>query len=197
VLLYPQPSLGLPGGLVRGYRARWNSGFGAPIAINSAAVDHSMTVHSVLMAYDGTPPAETALAEAVEIQKATHAKLTVICVIPILTPGSGIALPPGETITATIEGARKMLEATKSDLVKKGVTTVETVLLEGDPVDQVVEYADQHRPDLIVVGSRGLSEAGRFFLGSVSDGILHHARGSVLVVKSLPPKRTKTTSHAM
>lgn len=156
-----------------------------------------MALRSVLVAYDGSAPAETALAEAVEIQKSTQAKLTVICVMPILTPGSGIALPPGETITATLEGARKMLEATKSDLSKKGVPSVETVLLQGDPVDRVVEYAEQHHPDLIVVGSRGLSEAGRFFLGSVSDGILHHSRGSVLVVKSPPAPRSKATSHAM
>jgi nucleotide-binding universal stress UspA family protein len=156
-----------------------------------------MAVRSILVAYDGTPPADTALSQAVDLGKATNASLTLICVIPVMAAAYGIELPPGESIVETIEGARKMLATAKADLEKKGVAPVETVLLEGDPVDRVLEYAEQHPPDLIVAGSRGLSEAGRFFLGSVSDGILHHARCSVLVVKSPTLIRGKRASHAM
>ena len=49
----------------------------------------------------------------------------------------------------------------------------------------ITKVAADEQADLIVVGSRGLSAAGRFLLGSVSDGILHHVHCSVLVVK--PP----------
>ncbi|MEU7004628.1 universal stress protein [Nonomuraea sp. NPDC046570] len=38
--------------------------------------------------------------------------------------------------------------------------------------------------DLIVVGSHGRSAIGSLFLGSVSRGVLHHARGTVAVVRS-------------
>jgi nucleotide-binding universal stress UspA family protein len=156
-----------------------------------------MALRSVLVAYDGTQPAETALSQAVDLAQATNAKLTLICVIPIMAAAYGIELPPGESVAETIEGARRMLDTAKANLSNKGVAAVETVLLEGDPVDRVLEYAGQHPPDLIVAGSRGLSEAGRFFLGSVSDGILHHARCSVLVVKSPAAHATKRASHAM
>jgi nucleotide-binding universal stress UspA family protein len=156
-----------------------------------------MVLHSVLVAYDGTQPAATALNQAIEIAKATDARLTLICVIPVMAAAYGIELPPGDSVAETIEGARKMLAMAKAEASKKAGANVETVLLEGDPVDRVLKYAEQHLPDLIVVGSRGLSDAGRFFLGSVSDGILHHARCSVLVVKSTSPLSSPRASHAM
>jgi len=37
--------------------------------------------------------------------------------------------------------------------------------------------------DLIVMGSRGLGRFQRLLLGSVSEGVLHHAHCSILVVR--------------
>jgi nucleotide-binding universal stress UspA family protein len=154
-----------------------------------------MALRSVLVAYDGTKPAMAALDQAVEIAERNSAKMTVACVIPVIAAAYGIEMPPGASVVETIDAARRMLAEVKADVTKRGVSTVETVLLEGDPVDQILEYAERHPPDLIVVGSRGLSDAGRFFLGSVSDGILHHAHSSVLIVKSptaaAPPRRSR------
>jgi nucleotide-binding universal stress UspA family protein len=156
-----------------------------------------MTLNSILVAYDGTQPSKHALAEAVEIVRVTGAKLTLVCVLPVIAGAYGIEMPPGEAVAETIEAVRTMLATEKVALQKAGVAHVESLLLEGDPVDRVLEYSEKHAPDLIVVGSRGLSEAGRFFLGSVSDGILHHARCSVLVSKSVAPAKARGASHAL
>jgi nucleotide-binding universal stress UspA family protein len=156
-----------------------------------------MPFASILVAYDGSDPARQALAEAVDLGTRSDAALTIVCVVPVMIAVYGIAMPPGETVAKAIESAREMLATVKLDLVHRGHTKVETVLLEGDPVDRILEYARHHPPDLIVVGSRGLSEAGRFFLGSVSDGILHHAHGSVLVVKSAAHSRSAGASRAI
>ena len=154
-----------------------------------------MPLSSLLVAYDGTQPSLAALDTAVEIVERTGAKMTLVCVIPVIAAAYGIEMPPGASVAETIEAARTMLAEQKLALSKKGLAHVETVLLEGDPVDRILEYAEKHPADLIVVGSRGLSDAGRFFLGSVSDGILHHAHCSVLVVKSLaPPPRPRSSS---
>ena len=154
-----------------------------------------MPLSSLLVAYDGTQPSLAALDTADEIVERTGAKMTLVCVIPVIAAAYGIEMPPGASVAETIEAARTMLAEQKLALSKKGLAHVETVLLEGDPVDRILEYAEKHPADLIVVGSRGLSDAGRFFLGSVSDGILHHAHCSVLVVKSLaPPPRPRSSS---
>lgn len=59
---------------------------------------------------------------------------------------------------------------------------VTTEILRGSPDQQIVEKAKEWRADLIVVGSHGRGFWGRL-LGSVSNGVVHHAPCSVLVVR--------------
>lgn len=59
---------------------------------------------------------------------------------------------------------------------------ISTELLAGSPAQQIVERAKDWKADLIVVGSHGRGFWGRL-LGSVSDGVVHHAPCSVLVVR--------------
>lgn len=146
-----------------------------------------MALQSILVAFDGTHSSGAALDQAVEIAARTGAKLTLICVIPPSVAAYGFEVPAGATAGASLQSARRMLEAKKAEIAQKGVKSVETVAIEGDPVDRIVEQAHGHPTDLVVVGSRGLSQAGRFFLGSVSDGIIHHVKSSVLVVKATSP----------
>lgn len=147
-----------------------------------------MTFRSILVADDMMEASQPALNEAVSIAKLSRAKLTIVTVISVVSPAFGVPIPMGDSFDALLDAARKRLESLRERLLTEGLSEVETALLEGDPVDRVVEFAGKHSPDLIVVGSRGLSAAGRFLLGSVSDGILHHVHCSVLVVKSpVPP----------
>ena len=57
-------------------------------------------------------------------------------------------------------------------------------MLRGDPVDEIVAYADTVDADLIVVGSRGHGAVASALLGSVSRGVLREARRPVLVVRA-------------
>jgi len=153
-----------------------------------------MAFRSILVADDMMESSQAALDEAVSLARISRGKLTIATVISIVSPAFGVPVPIGDSLDALIESAKKRLEALKERLLTEGLSEVETVLLEGDPVDRVVEFAGKNRPDLIVVGSRGLSAAGRFLLGSVSDGILHHVHCSVLVVKSTPAPRSGTAA---
>jgi len=146
-----------------------------------------MPFRSILVADDMLEDSQPALDEAVTLAKLAQAKLTIVTVVSVVSPSFGVPVPVGDSFAALLEAAAKRLEALKQRLLTEGLPEVETALLEGNPVDRVVEFAEKHRPDLIVVGSRGLSTAGRFLLGSVSDGILHHVHCSVLVVKAHHP----------
>ena len=59
----------------------------------------------------------------------------------------------------------------------------------GNPAEEIVSTAIERGADLIVIGARGLSEARRLLLGSVSEKVLSASRCPVLVVK--PPKKEK------
>ena len=142
-----------------------------------------MSIRSILVADDMLDDSQAALDEAVNLAKVSRGKLTIVTVVSVVSPSFGVPVPIGDSFAALLDSAAKRLEALKQRLLSEGVAEIETALLEGNPVDQVVEFAEKHHPDLIVVGSRGLSTAGRFLHGSVSDGILHHVHCSVLVVK--------------
>ena len=151
-----------------------------------------MKVMSILVADDMTDSSRPALEEAVDLAKIFQAKLTVVTVVSAISPGFSIPAPLGDAFDAILTETEKRLGAQRERILALGVPEVETKLYQGDPVDRVVEYAKEHRPDLIVVGSRGLSGAGRFLLGSVSDGILHHVNCSVLIVKGPAAQASKT-----
>lgn len=53
----------------------------------------------------------------------------------------------------------------------------------GSPAWEIIGRADAWKPDLIVVGSQGMSALGRFVLGSVSQKILSESRASVRVAR--------------
>ena len=59
---------------------------------------------------------------------------------------------------------------------------VTTEILRGAPDQQIIERAKEWDADLIVVGSHGRGFWGRL-IGSVSNGVMHHAPCSVLVVR--------------
>lgn len=54
---------------------------------------------------------------------------------------------------------------------------------EGDAAPGLLALAEEEGADLLVVGSRGLSPAEQFLLGSVSESVVRHSRASVLVVR--------------
>ena len=56
-------------------------------------------------------------------------------------------------------------------------------IIQGSPRQVIVEEADRWNADLIVIGSRGLGAWNRLLLGSVSSGVVHHAKCSVEVVR--------------
>ena len=69
-----------------------------------------------------------------------------------------------------------------------GLRNVTTRVLEGYVIDAILDYANHHHIDLIVIGARGLSRAERLFIGSTSEGVLHHAKVPVLVVHHPTPQ---------
>lgn len=59
---------------------------------------------------------------------------------------------------------------------------VQVVMVRGAAATLLVEVASDSKADLLVVGSHGRGPVKRLFLGSVSEGVLRHARCPVLVV---------------
>ncbi len=75
-----------------------------------------------------------------------------------------------------------LLDQSVMDLADFGIEAT-SVLMRGDAATEIIEYANQNQIDLIVAGSRGLSQMRRLLLGSLSRKLVHYAGCSVLIVK--------------
>ncbi len=67
--------------------------------------------------------------------------------------------------------------------VRDLATQIDTQVLVGSPAEEIVRAAEELDADLIVLGSRGLGVVRSVLLGSVSQGVLNHARSPVLVYR--------------
>lgn len=76
--------------------------------------------------------------------------------------------------------AESFLESYKT-LGKEVGVDIETVLISGNPAEEIVKYAQQD--DLIIMAIHGRKGIDRFMLGSVSEEVVRNAPCSVLVVK--------------
>lgn len=61
---------------------------------------------------------------------------------------------------------------------------VESVLLEGHPAEEIINFSEKNGIDLIIVGSLGKSGVERFLMGSVSEKVVKNAKVPVLVVRA-------------
>jgi len=58
-----------------------------------------------------------------------------------------------------------------------------SVINHGDAATEILDYVEENEVDLVVAGSRGLSQIRGWLLGSVSRKLVHYAKCSVLIVK--------------
>lgn len=63
-----------------------------------------------------------------------------------------------------------------------GVADVDTIAIEGDPVDGLIGVVESRGVDLVIVGNRGLNSLAGRLLGSVPANISHRASCDVLIV---------------
>ena len=69
------------------------------------------------------------------------------------------------------------------DLGKVKGVNVESVMLEGNPADELIIYAEENKMDIVIMGTLGKSGIDRFILGSVTENLLRHSKVPVMVVK--------------
>jgi len=80
------------------------------------------------------------------------------------------------------EDRNRILEETASIFKDNGID-VQCDYTTGNPAEQICEYARKNNIDLIVIGTRGKSNIGEIFLGSVSHKVLHLSPCPVLLIK--------------
>lgn len=145
----------------------------------------------VILADDGSPHARSAECVLSEWPLFSGLPITVVTVTDDGFPYASAVAPLlyAETMTGyneALEAERRTTQeecqAAAGRLREAGFKTTVQVRT-GDPADQIITSAREHRAGLIIVGTRGQTRLRRLILGSVARKILLHAPCSVLVVR--------------
>lgn len=84
---------------------------------------------------------------------------------------------------ALVEIGQHILDYAKSDAEGQGVSQVSTLIVDGDPADQILRCVKEQNIDCVVMGSRGLSDIKGAFLGSVSHKVANRTLCTCIAVK--------------
>ena len=76
-----------------------------------------------------------------------------------------------------------LLARAEHDAHVLGIRNVETMLEDGDPVDCILDCAKRYGADLIILGTRGLSDLKGILMGSVSHKVIQLAPCTCISVK--------------
>nr|WP_321496669.1 universal stress protein [uncultured Methanolobus sp.] len=138
---------------------------------------------NIFIATDGSKQNQKAVMHSVELAKMSGAKLYAGYVVDTAAFAS-IPMDAGwEMMYELLEKEANGATETVEDLAKKEGIAVETVVLEGNPSHEIIEFADNNNIDLIVMGTLGKTGFDRFLLGSVAEKVTRNSKVPVLVVR--------------
>lgn len=148
-----------------------------------ATVSEVMT-RQVLVPVDGSKLATRALEHALEtVPDAAITTIHAIDPIESVYAVEGGGLPVAEEwYDKAQERADDIHEAAK-ELADEYDVEIDTVTEVGKPARTILEYADEHEIDQIIIGSHGRTGVERFLLGSVAENVMRRARVPVTVVR--------------
>lgn len=152
----------------------------------------------ILLPLDGSDLSSQAVEHAKALATATKASLVLLQVVDseaqLISQASGITIEPLAMGEVTVDAARaavaaqravaeEHLNAAKSAMEGAGLT-VEAIVREGQPGEQIVEAVEELGCDVVVIATHGRTGFRRAILGSVADHVVRHTpTASVLLIK--------------
>ncbi len=143
----------------------------------------------ILVAIDGSPQSDKAAEEAVRLAAQTGAKLRshlyAILVLPSLKPPSFTDFFPSKPPTEEPDWEEKrnrLFYVVEKSAAESGVS-VESLVLYGEPAEELIHFARERGCDVIVIGSSGKGMVKRTLMGSVSTKVALQAQCSVYIVR--------------
>jgi nucleotide-binding universal stress UspA family protein len=145
----------------------------------------SAIFRKIMIATDGSELVKQAVKSAVEIAKLNEAKLYAVHVIAI---GGYSIIHSLDEKWKQIMKKQLMIKGEKATAYVENVgkaanIDVESVIIEGNPANEIIDFAENNDIDLIIMGTHEKTELQRFLVGSVAENVIRHSRKAVLIIK--------------
>ena len=162
-------------------------------AVHEGKAEGEATLKSIVVPLDGSELAEHALPTVIEIAKKLRLEVFLFRAYSnpygSFTGGAGLYAANLDALMASVrDEARNYLEEKMAELGKQGVDELSYLLQEGVAPDEIVSVGSHTPESLIVMGSHGRSGTKRWVLGSVTETVVRHSHGPVLVLRPAIPR---------
>jgi nucleotide-binding universal stress UspA family protein len=147
-----------------------------------------LSISKILVAVDGSDPSFNASTYAIDFAKRNGAELIVLYILSPVPYSQFEYANIGrmkEIESMEMEKAqREVVDKVKQKATENNVSVKTEVLIKyTSVVKEIVEYAEDNKVDMIVIGSRGVTGLKKILLGSVANGVVTYSHCPVLVVK--------------
>jgi len=132
----------------------------------------------ILVGFDGSEGSEQALNRALVLLY-EYGELVLLAVIPGPSDKSLVDANASERLK---QKAKNLIDNTIKDLGQQSFT-ITGMIEQGDPAAKIIDVSNRLNVDLIVLGSKGQSELGRYLIGSVANKVVQYAAKPVMVVR--------------
>jgi nucleotide-binding universal stress UspA family protein len=144
---------------------------------------------TLLVAIDSSEASACAVNSAVELAEQLAAR---VVILHVLDPATVVVAPElMQVYQPTLEEMKKkgqvlLREASErfSDLIE-----IETLLLEGNPAEQIVRAATDQEADMVIIGTDSRGRLAHFLLGSTADAVIRRAPCPVVAVRRCPKRQ--------
>jgi len=137
-------------------------------------------IKQLLVAVDGSDRSQGVVQKALEMAHAFNAKILLVHVRPKVPDFFGH--PNYQQILDKYMENADQVVAPYEKILKSSGLQYDVLILEGDPSQMIHEAASIEKCDLVVMGTRGLSNIQGMALGSVSHKVLYGTSCMVLLV---------------
>ena len=148
-------------------------------------------MENILIATDSSKHSEKASEVGIEMAKLFGAKVTALYVIDIGKEYASLGALESKEGDDLISGIRSSLQSQGEaatgrieEMAKSVGLTVNRVIIEGRPAEDILKLAGERKMDLIVVGGIGVTGLEKFLLGSVAEKVVRNSKVPVLVVRA-------------
>ena len=148
-------------------------------------------IKTILIAIDKSGYKEKIISYAVTLAKALGAEIIVIHVIDKSSLGAAgdlLGYYRGGNIEEYEKEMKKkgeiLLAEVEATVRKNGnINVTGAVLVDSSVANAIINYAENKRVDLILVGARGMAGIEKFILGGVATKVINHAHCPVLAIR--------------